>query len=116
MSRRGQRRGGPRVVTIFWRDIPAQVTATGPDEATEKVLLDHRFQMAIDRAATIAGLTDTQSYVNEWRRESCVAHDDPITAARSRAERLDTTYSRERLEALVANGGLGPTTTGDTPQ
>ena len=49
-----------RLVTIYWRDIPAQVTAQR-GRSREKALLDARFQDAIDRAAIVAGLTDTDS-------------------------------------------------------
>ena len=55
------------LVTIYWRDIPAQVTAQR-GRSREKALLDARFQDAIDRAAIVAGLTDTDSYLAEWRR------------------------------------------------
>jgi len=113
MSRR--RRGGPGLVTIYWRDIPAQVTATNGDGVVEKVLLDDRFQVAIDRAATIAGLTETQAYVNQWRRETAPIEGDPVEAARTVAQQVDITYNRDRIEALIANGGLDPASPGDTP-
>ena len=112
MSRR--RRGGPGLVTIYWRDIPAQVTATDVDGGTEKVLLDDRFQVAIDRAATVAGLTETQAYVNEWRRETEPVDGDPVEAARTVAQQIDITYPRDRIDALIANGGLDPANPGDT--
>ena len=50
MSRR-RRGSGPGIVTIYWRDIPAQITVTTAAGETEKVLLEPRFQHAIDRAA-----------------------------------------------------------------
>lgn len=106
MNRR--RRGGPGLVTIFWRDIPAQVRADTADGDTERLLLEPRFQHAIDRAATVAGLTDTHSYVAQWRRESAGIDGEPAAAAHARAAELDRAYPRDRLEALVANGGLEP--------
>ncbi len=112
MSRR--RRGGPGLVTIYWRDIPAQVSVT-TEVGAEKVLLDERFQVAIDRAAVVAGLTDTNDYVNEWRRETGPIEGDPLTAAKTVAHDIDTSYPRDRIEALVANGGLAPATPGDSP-
>ncbi|MGB1682145.1 MAG: virulence factor [Acidimicrobiales bacterium] len=105
MPRRG--RGGPGVVTIYWRDIPAQVTATTEAGAKEQVLLHQRFQVAIDRAAAVAGLTKTDDYVNEWRRVATGVEGDAIAAAHAIAEQLDTDHPRDVLEALVANGGLG---------
>ena len=43
MPRRG--RGGPGLTTIYWRDIPAQVTATTEDGGKEQVLMHDRFQV-----------------------------------------------------------------------
>ena len=110
MPRRG--RGGPGLVTIYWRDIPAQVTATTEDGSKEQVLLHQRFQVAIDRAAAVAGLTKTDDYVNEWRRVATSVDDDPVAAAHRAAEQLDNDHPRDVLEALVANGGL-TTSTGE---
>ena len=48
------RRGGSEVVVIMWRDIPAQINGkAGADK--HQVILPHRFQKAIDRAAMVAG-------------------------------------------------------------
>ena len=105
-------RGGPGLVTIYWRDIPAQVTATTEDGSKEQVLLHQRFQVAIDRAAAVAGLTETDDYVNEWRRVAASVDGDPVAAAHATAEQLDSEHPRDVLEALVANGGLA--TTGET--
>lgn len=108
MSRR--RNAPPSVVTILWRDIPAQVVANGA--TTEKALLPNRFQIAIDRAAKIADKTDLQAYVAEWRRIEHPLDDDPAEAVRTRIEELDRTYTRDRLAGLVRHGGLE--TSGDT--
>jgi len=102
-------RGGPGLVTIYWRAIPAQVTATTEDGSKEQVLLHQRFQVAIDRAAAVAGLTETDDYVNEWRRVAASVDGDPVAAAHATAEQLDSEHPRDVLEALVANGGLATT-------
>ncbi len=109
-----RRRGGPGVVTIYWRDIPAQVTATTDDGAKEQVLLHDRFQHAIDRAAAVAGLTATDDYVNEWRRVTTTPDGDPVAAAQAIAAAFENDIPREQLEALVANGGLNPDSIGDS--
>ncbi|MDA9241727.1 virulence factor, partial [bacterium] len=54
--RRRRRAKTDEIVTIYWRDIPAQVTAT-TDGNKGSWLLEERFQVAIDRAAAVAGLT-----------------------------------------------------------
>lgn len=108
MSRRRSSAG--ELVVISWRDIPAQVTANrGRDR--EKALLTARFQHAIDRAAAVAGLTDTDSYVNEWRRTIRPIQGDLLTEAAGEAERLEHDYPKDRLERLVRMGGLDQ----DTP-
>ena len=111
-ARRGGRRrgGGPNVTTISWRDIPAQLTARSGDES-RKLLLHARFQHAIDRAAAVAGLTSTDDYVQQWRTTSAPLGDGDVDAQLDqRCAEVEADYPRDRLEELVANGGLEPAT------
>jgi hypothetical protein len=102
-----RRNGPPTLVTILWRDIPAQVVAQGATR--EKAMLPNRFQVAIDRAAKIADKTDLQAYVAEWRRVEQPLDGDPERAVRTHVTDLDRAYTRDRLAALVRRGGLeGP--------
>ena len=115
MSRR-RRGGGAQLVTIYWRDIPAQVNASDAS-GEHQAMLSPRFQHAIDRAAGVAGLTDTDSYVQQWRRVAEPLADPAAIAADEAAARLEAAYDRDRLEALVAAGGDDPVaTTPDTPR
>jgi hypothetical protein len=124
-TRRGGRRAGASLDTIYWRSIPAQLTARIAGER-EKLLLHARFQHAIDRAADVASLTATDDYVNEWRvvpeplDTERVDSGPAVTALlEPRCTEIEDAYPRERLEALVAAGGLDPddnsptTTTGE---
>ncbi len=104
-TRRG-RRGGPGLVAIYWRDIPAQITVTGADGETEKILLEPRFQHAIDRAAHVAGMTETNDYIQQWRRVTREVEGELSSAAQVSAAAIHTDYPRDRLEALVASGGI----------
>ena len=109
-ARRSNRRrsGPPSVNTIYWRDIPAQLTARGGGESS-KVLLHARFQHAIDRAAAVADLTKTDDYVAEWRTESAPLGEGDVSAHLDQlCADIEGQYSRDRLEAIVANGGLDP--------
>jgi hypothetical protein len=109
-GRGGRRRrgGSPAVSTISWRDIPAQLTARGADDQ-HKILLHARFQHAIDRAAAVAGLTTTNDYVQHWRTDSAPLDLGDVAAQLDqRCAEIEAAYPRERLEALVANGGLDP--------
>ncbi len=107
MSRRRARVN--ELTVIYWRDIPAQVTASVGGRI-HKELLEPRFQVAIDRAATVAGLTETSAYVAQWRRVSQPL--DPTAAgeqaATDAAATINTDYHRDRLEGLVATGGVEP--------
>ena len=94
-----------KLVTIYWRDIPAQVTAQAGRQR-EKALLDARFQRAIDRAATVAGLTETDDYVAEWRREAVECGANMAAAVAAEVGRIDEAFPPVRLEGLVWAGGL----------
>jgi len=93
-----------QLVTIYWRDIPAQVTAQ-QGRNREKALRGARFQHAIDRAAMVAGMDDTDSYVAQWRRETVECLVDLAPAVAVEAARLDESYPDDRLERLVRSGG-----------
>lgn len=110
MARR--RRGNANELTIiYWADIPAQVTGQAGTEKA-KALLTDRFQHAIDRAAAVADKTDTGPYVEEWRRVArALSGTDVQAEVDAAAAQLETDYPRERLEALVANGGDEPAAT-----
>ncbi len=108
-KRRG-RSSGPTLTVIYWRDIPAQVTVKEGRE-TAKHLLPPRFQHAIDRAAMVADKSDTESYVAEWRQESRSFTGDAAAAIATEAERIETTYDRDRIAALVEAGGTEPAST-----
>ncbi len=95
------------MVTILWRDIPAQVNAGAPGDRTQRVL-PRRFQKAIDRAAMVADKTTASEYVAEWRRATVEFTGDPETAAVTEAERLEAEFPLERLDEFVATGGWDP--------
>ena len=94
-----------RLVTIYWRDIPAQVTAQR-GRFREKALLDARFQDAIDRSAVVAGMTDTDSYLAEWRRVAAGCNGDMAAIVAAEVARLEDAYPEDRLERLVRAGGV----------
>lgn len=102
MSRR--RGNSNSITTIYWRDIPAQITAS-LQGTTHKALLEPRFQHAIDRAAAVADLTETEAYVSQWRKVSTPLTADPEQASADAAAKVERDYPRDRLEQLVAQGG-----------
>lgn len=93
------------LTVIWWRDIPAQVIAKDRRQA-HKVVLHPRFQVAIDKAAMIAGKKSASDYIGEWRREERLCSDDLEAEAQAEAARLEKHYTRAVLSSLVAAGGL----------
>lgn len=94
-----------QIITILWRDIPAQVTARqGRKKAS--IQLDDRFQIAIDKAAARAGKETTDDYLAEWHRESSECSDDLQTEVEAAAARLEAEFTDELLLVLVSTGGV----------
>lgn len=95
-----------KLITIYWRDIPAQVIGrVGRDN--HKLELSPRFAEAIDRAAMRAGKGSSDLYLAEWRRESEETESAEIGAqvARRVAE-LEAAWPPELLERVTKAGGL----------
>ena len=100
----------PQLITIYWRDIPAQVNAKSRADK-HQILLKPRFQKAIDRAAMVADITTASDYVNEWRRVAVSIDGDLESAATAEADRLDAEFDKAKLEELVVAGGFDITKT-----
>ena len=92
------------LTVIWWRAIPAQVTAKeGRARAAQE--LAPRFQEAIDAAAMRAGLTGTDAYLEAWRREPRDCGADLEAEVAREVERLEAAYPADVLDRLVqANG------------
>ncbi|MBO6562502.1 MAG: virulence factor [Nisaea sp.] len=97
------------LITVYWRDIPAQVIAEegrGRRRSQAKVELPVRFIHAIDMAAMRDGSEDEDAYLAGWRRSDPVECGADLEAeAQGAAEALEAEYDGERLKALIANGG-----------
>jgi hypothetical protein len=102
MPRREPR--GSEVVTIYWRDIPAQVNGQNGRER-HQVLLSSKFQRAVDRAKRKAGIYTAEEDIAQWHRtsDSC---DDHVLAAEAQAAALEAEYSKEYLGKLAYAGGF----------
>jgi hypothetical protein len=93
-----------KLITVLWREIPAQVIAKR-GRATAKVQLSRRFLVAIDRAAMRAGKGSSDEYLKDWRRESRDCGNDLEAEARAEAERLEQAFGDELLERMIKAGG-----------
>jgi hypothetical protein len=101
MARRGS---AAQVVTIYWRDIPAQVNGqSGRDR--HQVVLSAKFQRAIDRAKRKAKIYTAEEDIAQWRRESVPCDGDVVAAADAAAARIESETSREYLGRLAYAGG-----------
>jgi hypothetical protein len=89
---------------IWWRDIPAQVTAKEGRRAA-RAQLPERFQEAIDAAAMRAGLIGTDAYLAEWRREPRECGDDLESEVAEEAAWLEAAYPDDALDRLVSTDG-----------
>jgi hypothetical protein len=97
----------PKLTTIFWRDIPAQVIGQQGRQRIKQEL-DRRFAVAIDRAAMRAGKGSSSAYLEEWRRASRPCEGDLAAAVRDEVARLEEQFPADLLEATVKNGGNKP--------
>ena len=92
------------LTVIYWRDIPAQVTAKG-EAGSARVQLSDRFQKAIDAAAMKADLVEMDLYLEEWRQEARPCGDDLEGEVAAEAERLEAAFDRDVLLRLSRSGG-----------
>ena len=93
------------LITILWRDIPAQVIAKRGRE-TVKVQLSSRFQEAVDRAAMRAGKGSSDAYLADWRRPPKTCGDDLAAEAAAEAANLEGQFSNDDLERLIRSKGI----------
>jgi len=94
----------PELTVIYWRDIPAQVTAT-EGSAAVRVALPDRFQEAIDEAAMRAGLVGSDDYLAEWRRDTRECGPDLAREVDAEAARLEEKFTEEELRRVAGSGG-----------
>jgi len=94
-----------KLISIYWRDIPAQVVGRDGRNNTRKEL-SPRFARAIDRAAMRAGRGSSDAYLEDWRRETEVVSGDIAAHVAARAERFEREFDDARLEKIIKAGGL----------
>ena len=95
----------PKLTTLYWRDIPAQVIAKKRRD-NAKLVLSERFAIAIDKAAMRAKMAGTDAYLEQWRQEAVNCGDDLQAVAEMAASELEQAYDDDRLAELVRSGGV----------
>jgi hypothetical protein len=94
----------PKLITVYWRDIPTQVIAQ-QGRSKFKQQLAPRFARAIDRAAMRAGRGSSEAYLSDWRRESAPCDGDLTRAVLEQVARLEAAFPDEILESVTRRGG-----------
>ncbi len=95
----------PKLTTIYWRDIPAQVIGQQGRKRYKRVL-PKQFELAIDRAAMRAGRGSSNAFLEDWRRESCRCEGDIEQAVKQQLMQLEAQFPDDILEAVVKSGGV----------
>lgn len=96
-----------KLISIYWRDIPAQVVGREGRRNFKKELAP-RFLEAIDRAAMRAGRGSSEHYLADWRRESELVSGDIEQKVAERVAELESRFDDAFLEACVKAGGRLP--------
>lgn len=104
-----------KLISIFWRDIPAQVSGR-VGRTTFKRELDPRFAQAIDRAAMRARKITADAYLADWRRESVEVEGDIEPLVLARVAELEGQFPQEYLEKVIRAHGSLAKLNDDTPE
>ena len=98
-----------KITVIKWRDIPTQVMIKKSRREVEKIQLDNRFMEAVDSAATIADVTNTDAYILDWHNEIIEIPDGDLKEqVTSKAAELESAFTQNVLLDYVNNGGYKP--------
>jgi hypothetical protein len=94
-----------KLITVYWRDIPAKVIGKHVRNSVKKVL-HPRFAKAIDRAAMRAGRGSSDHYLADWRRESRMCDGDVEQMVNDEVEKLEGQFPPDVLDTVVRAGGV----------
>ena len=103
------------LTVITWRDIPAQVLARGGGGASARTLLPAKFQEAIDAAAMVAGLTESDAYGEHWTMHRRPCGEDLQAEVDKESARVLAEWDDGVLQAAIRAGGLREGAPADPP-
>jgi cvfA/B/C family virulence factor len=92
------------LTVIRWRDIPMQVVARSGKTSARRLLSD-RFQEAVDAAAMVAGLIDSDDYTGEMAMDRRECGDDLDGEAQQEADRIEAAWTDDVLKAAIRAAG-----------
>ena len=91
------------VKVIYWKDIPAVVQATD-GAGTVKLELRQRLQALIRTVAVRLGLTDADTYLDQWHHGEAVERPgSPREVAQTIAAELESRFDEFRIHRLGNN-------------
>jgi|SRR3990170_21532 len=93
---------------LYWKEIPSLVEAVEGTESV-RVPLSPRFQELIDAVAMLEGLSESEAYLEHWRKGPRLAREGtPNDVARGVAAELEAEFPRLRARYVQAPGGGAP--------
>jgi hypothetical protein len=92
------------LTVICWRDIPLQLLAK-QGRSSSRALLPERFQEAVDAAAMVAGLIDSDDYTGQMRMDRRPCGDDLDAEVEAERVRLEAAWTDEVLRTAIRTGG-----------
>jgi len=93
------------LTVIRWRDIPMQVVAREGKTSARRLLSD-RFQEAVDAAAMVAGLIDSDDYTGEMAMDRHTCGDDLDAEVQQEADRLEADWTDDVLKTAIRAAGF----------
>lgn len=93
------------LTVIRWRDIPAQVVARAGDSSA-RALMPGTFQEAIDAAAMVAGLTESDDYMTNFQMDRRPCGAELEAEVQAELARLTEAWPDDVLRATIRSGGL----------
>ena len=95
----------PKLIVLYWRDIPSQIIVKQGRVAAKRIL-SGRFQEAIDLAAMKSKAHQNNEYLTEWRRSNPISVEGRLEDEAQKAlKKLEHDYNEQRLNLLVSGGG-----------
>ncbi len=93
------------LITVYWRDIPAQVIVKKGRKSAKREL-SLRFTEAIDMCAMRSGAHETDDYLADWRRGTPEPVSDDLEAEADKAAAvLEESFTKQRLKDMIQAGG-----------
>lgn len=95
----------PQVTIVYWRDIPAQVIVKKGRKSAKREL-SKRFIEAIDLCAMRTKATESDAYMEAWRKSDPIEADGELEVlAQENATLLENEYDETALKTLIRSGG-----------